>query len=133
MLVRDRAGEQDKRACGQKNLNHVRPALYLPVRPILHVVGAQSLPVGRMEVEEGRGIWLGLSSSTAEAFGQHSSGMLHGACCMAVTVVAVEHEIEKLMKHHEADLDNLKETHKLEMEKLEAEHRCYLELANSNA
>ena len=42
---------------------------------------------------------------------------------------ANEHEIEKLMKQHEVDL----ETHKLEMEKLEAEHRYSLELANSNA
>lgn len=52
---------------------------------------------------------------------------------MAVTVVAVEHEIEKLLKQHEVDLENLKETHKLEMEKLEAEHGYSLELANSNA
>lgn len=107
--------------------------LYSLVRPILHVVGVQSLPVGRLEVEEGRGIWLSLSSSSAAAFVQHSSGMSHGSCCAAVTVVVVEYEIEKLMKQHEVDLDNLKETHKLEMEKLEAEHRYSLELANSNA
>lgn len=44
-----------------------------------------------------------------------------------------EHEIEKLMKQHEVDLDNLKETHKLEMVKLEAEHRYSLELASANA
>lgn len=41
-------------------MHHARPALYLPVRPLLHVVGAQALPVRRREVEVCQGVRLGL-------------------------------------------------------------------------
>ena len=45
---------------GGEHLHHARPALYLPARPLLHVVGAQALAVRRREVEAGQRVRLGL-------------------------------------------------------------------------
>ena len=60
LLAHDRAREPHQRACGGEHLHDAQPALYLPVGPLLHVVGAQALPVGRREVEVGQGVGLDL-------------------------------------------------------------------------
>jgi len=47
--VHDRAREPHQRARGGERLHDARPALSLSVGPLLHVVGAQALPVRRRE------------------------------------------------------------------------------------
>lgn len=60
LLANARAREPHRRARGREHLHDARPALYLPVGPLLHVAGAQALPVGRREVEVGQRVRLGL-------------------------------------------------------------------------
>ena len=54
LLAHDRTREPHQRARGGEHLHDARPALYLSVGSLLHVVGAQALPVGRRKVEVNR-------------------------------------------------------------------------------
>lgn len=60
LLAHDRARQPHQRPRGGEHLHDARPALYLPVGPLLDVVGAQALPVGRRKVEVGQRVGLGL-------------------------------------------------------------------------
>ena len=60
LLAHDCAREPHQRARGGEHLQDTRPAFYLPVGPLLHVVGAQALPARRREVEVCQGVRLSL-------------------------------------------------------------------------
>ena len=60
LLAHDGTGEADQGFDGREHLHHTRPALYLAVGPLLHVVGPEALPVRGREVEVGQCVGLGL-------------------------------------------------------------------------
>ena len=51
LVAHDGAHEPEQRALRREDLHHARAALYLPDGALLHVVGAQALPVRRREVK----------------------------------------------------------------------------------
>ena len=60
LVAHDGAGQAFQRRHRREHLHHARPALDLPVRTLLQVVGAQALPVAGREVEVGQRVGLGL-------------------------------------------------------------------------
>ena len=76
----DGAHEPEQRILRREDLHHARPTLYLEVAALLHVVGAQALPVRRWKVKVRECVGLP-SSGTLASLGQHppaSRRVVHG-------------------------------------------------------